>query len=161
MKGFLLTLVSFAAIFIVLNAGYYKEWFTSKPAQYWSDFLKEKDDTLDQTGILRQRYGIVYTVCMRVKDVIAQKKVAHPVILFEPNSFYKDSLHVYPNIHAPEPALFYYYTGLEGVWTNSPNVGKANFLLRMSKKGIQLDEIKNPQQLQRVLDFYKKYPPTL
>ena len=161
MKGFLLTLVAFAAIFIVLNAGYYKEWFQNKPAQYWSDFLKEKDDTLDQTGILKERYGIVYTICLRVKEVAAQKKVAHPVVLFEPNSFYKDSLHIYPNIHAPEPSVFYYYTGLEGVWTNSPDVNKANFLLRMSKKGIQLDEIKTPEQLQHILAFYKKYPPTL
>jgi hypothetical protein len=161
MKGLLLTLVSFAAIFIILNAGFYKEWFEKKPANYWSSFLKEKDDTLDRAGILNQQYGIVYTICMRVKDVVAQKKVAHPVILFEPNSFYKDSLHIYPNIHAPEPAVFYYYTGLEGVWTNSPDVGKANFLLHMSKKGIQLEQITNPRQLQRALDFYKKYPPTL
>jgi hypothetical protein len=161
MKGFLLMLVSFAAIFIILNAGYYKEWFSAKPVQYWSDFLKEKDDTLDEAGILRQRYGIVYTICMRVKDVMIQKKIAHPVILFEPNSFYRDSLHIYPNIHAPEPAVFYYYTGLEGVWTNSPDVGKANFLLQMSKKGIKLQEITGPGQLQRVLDFYKKYPPSL
>lgn len=154
-------LLSFGAIFIILNAGYYKEWFAKKPAQYWSDFLKEKDDTLDQAGILRQRYGIVYTICMRVKDVVTKKKVAHPVILFEPNSYYRDSLHIYPNIHAPEPALFYYYTGLEGVWTNSPNAGKANFLLRMSKSGLKLDRITSPGQLQRALAFYKKYPPTL
>lgn len=154
-------LVSFAAIFIILNAGYYKEWFAAKPVTYWSDFQKEKDDTLDQAGILRQRYGIVYTMSMRVKDVMIQKKVAHPVILFEPNSFYRDSLHVYPNIHAPEPALFYYYTGLEGVWTNSPDVGKANFLLTMSKKGIKLQQITSPQQLQVILAFYKKYPPSL
>lgn len=161
MKGFLLTLVAFAAIFIVLNAGYYKVWFEAKPAQYWADFLKEKDDTLDQTGILKQRYGLVYTISMRIKEVVEKKKIAHPVILFEPNSFYKDSLHVYPNIHAPEPAVFYYYTGLEGVWTNSPNVNKANFLVRMSKRGIQLDHINNPQQLKRILDLYKKYPPSL
>ena len=154
-------LVSFAAIFIILNAGYYKEWFANKPVQYWFDFLKEKDDTLDQAGILREKYGIVYTVCMKVKDVVIQKKVAHHVILFEPNSYYRDSLKIYPNIHAPEPALFYYYTGLEGVWTNSPDVGKANFLLRMSKGGIKLDEINTPQQLQRILAYYKKYPPGL
>jgi hypothetical protein len=161
MKGLLLTLVSFAAIFIILNAGYYKEWFQSKPTQYWSDFLKEKDDTLDRIGILKQRYGIMYTVSLRIKEVVEKKKRAHPVILFEPNSFYKDSLHIYPNIHAPEPAVFYYYTGLEGVWINSPDVGKANFLVRISKKGIQLDEINTPEQLQRILTFYKKYPPTL
>ena len=161
MKGFLLTLVSFAAIFILLNAGYYKDWFGLKPSQYWSDFLKEKDDTLDRVGILRQRYGIMYTVSMKVKDVMEKKKVANPVILFEPNSFYRDSLHIYPNIHAPEPALFYYYTGMQGVWLNSPNVSKANFLLRISKKGIQLDSIGTPAQLQRIQAFYKKYPPTL
>ncbi len=161
MKGFLLTLVAFAAIFIVLNAGYYGDWFQSKPAQYWTDFLKEKDDTLDQVGIMKQRYGVIYTICLKVKDIAAKKKVAHPVILFEPNSYYRDSLHIYATFHAPEPAVFYYYTGLEGVWTNSPNVNKANFLLRISKKGVSLDEIKNPQQLQQILNTYKKYPPTL
>ena len=161
MKGFLLTIAAFAAVFIVLNAGYYKDWFQAKPATYWSDFLKEKDDTLDQAGIMKQRYGVIYTICLKVKETVEKKKIAHPVILFEPNSYYKDSLHIYTTIRAPEPALFYYYTGLEGVWTNSPNVSKANFLLRISKKGVNLDEIHTPQQLQQILAFYKKYPPTL
>jgi hypothetical protein len=57
--------------------------------------------------------------------------------------------------------VFYYYTGLKGVWTNSPDVGKANFLLRVSKKGVNLDEIHSPQQLQQILNAYKKYTPTL
>ena len=77
------------------------------------------------------------------------------MILFEPNSYYRDSLHIYPSFRAPEPAVFYYYTGLEGVWTNSPNVGKANFLVRLSKKGVNLDEIRSPEQLQRILAYYK------
>ena len=48
---------------------------------------------------------------------------------------------------APEPAVFYYYTGLEGVWTNSPDVGRANYLVGVSKKGVTLDAIKTPEQL--------------
>jgi hypothetical protein len=161
MKGFLLTLAAFAAIFLILNAGYYKDWFESKPEQYWSQFLKEKDDTLDQVGIMKERYGVAYTICLKVKEAVGKKKIAHPIILFEPNSFYRDSLHIYSQVHAPEPAVFYYYTGLESVWTNSPNVSKANLFLRISKKGVNLDEIHTPEQLHRILDFYKKYPPTL
>jgi len=161
MKSFILTICSFLLIVLVLNAGYYREWFQAKPVQYWSDFLKEKDDTLDAVGIMKSRYGVSYTISMRVKEVIEQRHIAHPVILFEPNSYYRDSLHIYPNVHAPEPAVFYYYTGLEGVWTNSPDVTKANFLVRITKKGVALDVIKTPQQLQQILASYKKFTPIL
>jgi hypothetical protein len=161
MKSFILTICSFLLIVLVLNAGYYREWFQAKPVQYWSDFLKEKDDTLDDVGIMKSRYGVSYTISMRVKEVMEQRHIAHPVILFEPNSYYRDSLHIYPNVHAPEPAVFYYYTGLEGVWTNSPDVTKANFLVKITKKGVALDVIKTPQQLQQILASYKKFTPIL
>lgn len=161
MKGFLLSIVALLTILLVLNLGYYREWFQSKPMQYWSEFLKERADTSGEIAIKIQRYGLPYAVSIRVLDAVEKKKVAHPVILFEPNSYYRDSLHIYPNVRAPEPAVFYYYTGLEGVWTNSPNVMKANFLLRITKKGAGLDTIRSPQQLQEILARYKKYPPIL
>lgn len=161
MKGFLLSLAAFAVILGVLNLGFYQEWFQTKPLQYWSSFLKEKSDTADEFAIRMQRYGFVYTVSMRVRNAMQNKKLTHPVILFEPNSYYRDSLHLYPNIRAPEPAVFYYYTGLEGVWTNSPHVNRANFLLRISRKGAVLDTIRGPQHLQEILARYKKYPPIL
>ena len=90
-----------------------------------------------------------------------KKRVAHPVILFEPNSYYRDSLHIYPKVRAPEPAVFYYYTGLEGVWVNSPDAEKANYVVRVSKKGVTLDPIRNPDELRQVLAFYRKYTPIL
>jgi hypothetical protein len=161
MKSVILTICSFLLIVLVLNAGYYREWFQAKPVQYWTDFLKEKDDTLDAVGIMKSRFGVSYTISIRVKEVMEQRHIAHPVILFEPNSYYRDSLHIYPNVHAPEPAVFYYYTGLEGVWTNSPDVTKANFLVKITKKGVALDVIKTPQQLQQILASYKKFTPIL
>jgi len=156
-----LTVVSFLLIVLVLNAGYYREWFQAKPVQYWTDFLKEKDDTLDAVGIMKSRYGISYVISTRVKEVVEKKNIVNPVILFEPNSYYRDSLHIYPNVRAPEPAVFYYYTGLVGVWTNSPNVSNANFLVRVTKKGVALDAIRTPQQLQQILANYKKFTPIL
>jgi len=161
MKSLILTLVAFLLILVTLNVGYYPTWFKSKPVQYWTDLMKEVNDTLDPSGIMKSRYGISYVISMRVKDVIEKKNISNAVILFEPNSYYRDSLHIYPNVHAPEPALFYYYTGLEGVWTNSPDAAKANYLVKVSKKGVTLDAIKTPQQLQQVLAFYRKFTPIL
>ncbi|HEY4285651.1 MAG TPA: hypothetical protein VGN00_01015 [Puia sp.] len=162
MKDFLLTLAACLLVFLVLNAGYYSEWFNGKPRQYWFDFLKEKNDPADEVAIKKARYGIAYTISMKVREVVEKRKMPNAVILFEPNSYYRDSLHVYNAIRAPEPAVFYYYTGLEGVWTNSPDVKKANFIVRYSKaKGVTLDEIRSPQQLEQILASFKKYPPIL
>jgi hypothetical protein len=161
MKSFILTIVSFLLILVTLNAGYYPTWFKSKPVQYWTDLMKEANDTLDPSGIMKSRYGISYVISMRVKEVMERKNIHNAVILFEPNSYYRDSLHIYPNVHAPEPALFYYYTGLEGVWTNSPDVEKANYLVKVTKKGVTLDAIKSPEQLRQILAFYRKFTPIL
>jgi hypothetical protein len=162
MKDFLLTLTSCLLVFLVINVGYYGEWFDGKPRKYWFDFLKEKDDPADAMAIKKERYGISYTIAMKVKEVVENRKMPHAVILFEPNSYYRDSLHIYNTIRAPEPAVFYYYTGLEGVWTNSPDVKKANFIVRITqKKGVTLDEIRSPQQLQQILAGFKKFPPIL
>jgi hypothetical protein len=160
MRSFLLTVVSFLLILLAINAGFYATWFKTKPVQYWNDLWKEKDD-MDPTSIMKSRYGISYLISLKVKEVIEKKGVAHPVILFEPNGYYRDSLHIYPKVRAPEPAVFYYYTGLEGVWVNSPDAEKANFLVRVSKKGVTLDAIHNQQELRQLLEFYRKYTPIL
>jgi hypothetical protein len=161
MKSLLLTFISFLLILITLNAGYYATWFKAKPVQYWNDFLTEKSDTLDAAGIRKTRYGVSYVISISVKQVVESKHLANPVILFEPNSYYRDSLHIYPNVKAPEPAVFYYYTGLEGVWTNSPDVGRANYLVRVTKKGIAMEAIRTPEQLKQVLAYYRKFTPIL
>jgi hypothetical protein len=159
MKSFLLTIISLLLIFLVLNAGYYGDWFRAKPLQYWNDFQTEKGDTMNIEAIRANRYGVNYMICMKVKDYLERKRISNPVILFEPNSYYRDSLHI--NIRAPEPAVFYYYTGLRSVWTNSAEVKKANLLVRISKKGVQLDPIKTPGQLQEILARYQKFTPIL
>lgn len=161
MKSFILTILAFLLILVTINVGYYPTWLKAKPVQYWNDFLKEKDDTLDAVGIMKVRYGVAYTIAVSVKDVVERKHIANPVILLEPNGYYRDSLHLFPKIRAPEPAVFYYYTGLEAVWINSPDVDKANYVVRVSKKGVTLDAIKTREQLQQVLAFYRKFTPIL
>jgi hypothetical protein len=160
-KTFILTTASFLLILLTINTGYYPDWFKSRPVSYWNDMLKESRDTLDLDGIRKSRYGISYLISEKVREAVAKRKIQHPVILLEPNGYYRDSLHIYPKVHAPEPAVFYYYTGLEGVWINSPDVAKANFIVRVTKKGVTLDAIHSPEELKKILDFYKRYPSIL
>lgn len=156
MKIFLLTVISFLLVILVLNAGFYKTWFADKPMEYWTEFLKQRDDTANAEKIMADRYGFGYTVSIKIKEYIVRKKISNPVILFEPNSYYRDSLHL--QIRVPEPAVFFYYTGLRGVWVTSPEVNKANYLVRISQKGVNLDLIRSPQQLQQILARYQKFP---
>ena len=160
MRTILLTVVSFLLIVVTINIGYYPTWFKSRPVQYWNDFSKEKDE-MDPDSIMKTRFGISYLISEKVKEAIVKKGIAHPVILFEPNGYYRDSLHIYPKVSAPEPAVFYYYTGLEGVWINSPDVEKANLVVRVTKKGVTLEAIHNQQELQQLLAFYRKFTPRL
>src|SRR5258708_19210532 len=99
---------------------------------------------------------------MKVKEVVEKRKMPHAVILFEPNSYYRDSLHIYGSIRVPEPAVFFYYTGLEGVWTNSPDVSKANLIVRISqKKGVTLVEVRYTKHLQHIMAALKNFRPLL
>jgi hypothetical protein len=161
MRSILFTVVSFFVVLIILNTGYYKEWVQVRPSQYWDDFLQEKDDTNSLEDIRKARYGAPYIISTRIRDLMKKNKISDGVILLEPNSYYRDSLHM--TLRMPEPSVLYYYTGLKAVWMNDPPVvvSKARYLLRVSKRGVNLDEIKSQQQLQQIIDTYKKYPPVL
>jgi len=159
MKSFLLTAVSFLAVLIILNLGYYGTWFRGWPLQYWDDFRKESGNKASRQDILNERYGPVYSMCMQVKAIMEEKKIANPLILLEPNSYYQDSLHI--PVRVPLPPVFYYYTGLKSVWMNSPDAGKANFLMRITKGGMNLEEITSPGQLRQILKDYQSFTPIL
>jgi hypothetical protein len=159
MRSFLLTAFSFLAVLIILNLGYYRTWFRDWPLQYWNDFRDELKNKASRQDILNARYGPEYTMCMEAKAILEKKKIAHPIILLEPNSYYQDSLHI--PIRMPLPPVFYYYTGLTAVWTNSPEAGKANFLMRITKKGMSLEEITSPEQLRQILKDYQSFTPIL
>jgi len=159
MKVFLLTAVSVSTIALVLSLGYYRTWFLDKPLAYWDAFRMESSSHAGIEEIRQSRYGLAYTISMKIKEAVEKKKMGDPVILFEPNSYYRDSLHM--DLHVPEPAVFYYYTGLRSVWMNSPDIGKANYLIRVAGREVKMDMIRSPEQLQRIIAHYQKFIPIL
>src|SRR5947209_54266 len=150
MKLLLLTMVSASAIVLLFITGPYRTWFRDRPLDYWNSFRKEFVSHASPEAIRRARYGNAYVLSMAIKDTILQQQIQDPVLLLEPNSYYKDSLHM--DLHMPEPAVFYYYTGLHSVWMNSPNVQKANCLVRIVKGLVHVSPIRNPEQLRQIID---------
>lgn len=159
MRVFILTIISMLTVALVLGLGYYRVWFVDRPLYYWGAFVKESRSSAGPGQIRKARYGMAYTTSMKVKEVLAKQNASNPVILFEPNSYYRDSLHI--DLRVPEPAVFYYYTGLRGVWMNSPGVEKANYFVRVNKADVKLEPIRSPEQLQEILARYRKFMPIL
>ncbi|MDO6435538.1 hypothetical protein Q4E93_33295 [Flavitalea sp. BT771] len=156
MRAFLLTIISTLTVALVLGLGYNRVWFVDKPLYYWGSFIKESRSPAGPGQIRKARYGMAYTVCMQVKEAMAKQPVSNPVLLFEPNGYYRDSLHM--DLHLPEPAVFYYYTGLRGVWMHSPGVEKANYFVRCNNKAeVKLEPIGSSGQLQIILARYQKF----
>jgi hypothetical protein len=155
----ILTIISTLTIVLVLGLGYYRSWFVDKPLYYWGAFIRESRSSASLEEIRKARYGLAYTTSMKVKEALAKRNASNPVILFEPNGYYRDSLHM--DLRVPEPAVFYYYTGLREVWMNSPGVEKATYFVRVNKADMKLEPIRSPEQLQEILARYRKFMPIL
>lgn len=159
MKRLLLTIISTSTLLLLLAFGHYKEWFLDKPLDYWCGFCTEVRHPASPEEVRRMRYGTPYTLSIEIREAAKAGRLHDPVFLFEPNSFYHDSLHI--DLRMPEPAVFYYYTGLQGVWTNSPTVQRANYLVMIRKGEVKIAHIRTALQLQEILTRYRSYTPIL
>jgi hypothetical protein len=159
MKRLLLTIISTSILLLLLAFTNYREWFLDKPLDYWYAFQSEVRHPAGWEAMRRMRYGVPYTLSVELKEAAKAGQLHDPVFLFEPNSFYQDSLHT--DLRMPEPAVFYYYTGLQCVWMNSPTVRKANYFVMIRKGEVKIEPIRTTRQLQEILTRYKSFTPIL
>jgi len=159
MKRLLLTIISTSVLLLLLAFSNYRNWFLDKPLDYWYGFCTEVRHPASLEEVRRIRYGLPYTLSKKIQEAVKAGHLHDPVFLFEPNSFYHDSLHI--DLHMPEPAVFYYFTGLQGVWMNSPTVQKANYLVMIRKGEMKIEHIRTPRQLQEILTRYRSFTPIL
>ncbi|HVV07014.1 MAG TPA: hypothetical protein VHC96_22450 [Puia sp.] len=159
MKRLLLTIISTSILLLLLAFTNYRDWFLDKPLDYWYGFCTEVRHRASLEEVRRIRYGLPYTLSMKIQEAAKAGHLQDPVFLFEPNSFYHDSLHI--DLRMPEPAVFYYFTGLQSVWMNSPTVQKANYLVIIRKGKVKIERIGTPRQLQEILTHYRSFTPIL
>jgi hypothetical protein len=132
-------------------------WMTNRALAYWKDFNFQRKH-LDPEYRRTKRYEASYTYCKQIAAYFERKGLKQKVLVLLPPSAYFKSKGL--NFHVPEPAVFYYYTGLKTVWVNSADASKANWIVSF-KDIIRIDSVENKKMIEDTIAAYKKYPVAL
>jgi hypothetical protein len=104
---------------------------------------------------MADRFEGDYTYSKQIADFFERKKnKSSALVLIPPSDYFKQNGMTY---HVPEPAVFYYYTGLKTLWPNSSNATEANWYVRVSNGKILVDTVTNKHSFIDTLAVYKKF----
>jgi len=153
-KAFILLVAAVISLLIFFGIEPNKIWLSQRIMPYWEDF-KEQKLNLDLEERKLSRYQTDYLFAKNVTGFFEKRGNAGNVLLLLPPTDYFKANGL--EIHVPEPAVFYYMTGLKTIWANSPEAGKANWYLTAKNGGLGFDSVTNQQVLQDTIAAFKKY----
>jgi len=139
-------------LFFLLPQNY--EWLRSKIFVYWSGFLSQKNN-YDPEHRKQLRWQNNYTYSKTIATHLKTKGYAgKALVLMPPTAYFKAHGIEY---HVPEPAVFYYYTGLKTVWVDSKQATGANWLVRAGQGKLIIEPVTDKQKLQDSIRAFIKY----
>jgi hypothetical protein len=157
-KAFILLVAAVISMLIFFGIEPNKLWLTQRIMPYWEDY-KEQKLNLDLEERKLARYQTDYLFAKNVTGFFEKRGNANKVLLLLPPTDYFVANGL--QIHVPEPAVFYYMTGLKTIWANSPEANKANWVLTAKNGGLGFDSVINKQVLQDTIAAFKKFKITL
>jgi hypothetical protein len=154
-KTILLTFISVSVLYLFFQFPRNNEWFTKRILTYWKDFKHQKNQlSLEQRKIKRWEHS--YTFSKRITHFIAQQQdMTKALVLLPPTSYFKEKEVSYS---VPEPAVFYYYTGLKTVWVHSPEAIKVNWMVVANNGDLKIVPVTDRKALSDSLAKFQKYP---
>lgn len=125
---------------------------------YWNDFQKQKSRPgLEDRKV--QRYKTAYTYSKSIARFFKRKGILNKVlVVLPPASYFKNRGLTYP---VPEPAVFYYFTGLKTVSARSGDAVKANWMIRAENGQLIMDSVTSKDMLIDSIRVFQKFPPSL
>lgn len=153
-KAFILLVAAVISLLIFFGIEPNKLWLNQRILPYWDDF-KEQKLNLDLEERKLARYQTDYLFAKNVTGFFEKRGNANKVLLLLPPSDYFNANGL--QIHVPEPAVFYYFTGLKTIWANSPEATKANWVITAKNGGLAFDSVINKQALQDTIAAFKKF----
>ena len=153
-KAFILLVASIVSLLIFFGLEPNKMWLDQRIMPYWDDY-KEQKLNLDLEERKLARYQTDYLFAKNVTGFFEKRGTAGKTLVLLPSSDYFNAHGL--QIHVPEPAVFYYFTGLKTIWANSPEANKANWYLTARDGGLVFDSVTNQQALQDTIASFNKY----
>ena len=153
--GLLLLLTGLLAISIIIAVN--RPGF-SKVAGYWKAFPSQVAQP-DPEARKAARYGNAYILSKSIALTLEKAgKNKTALVLLPPASYFKAKGLDY---HVPEPAVFYYYTGLRTVRPDTRDTANINYVVSVENKDIAIRKVRDKKQLSSILAEYRKYTITL
>lgn len=153
-RPLILAVVSFVIIILFFSFDIYKNWFHDRvyaPMQGFGEQLTYMEPQERLIGRLGNSYYISYNIGEWLRS---SHKDSNALILLPPNDYMKEKKVDYP---VPEPAVFYYYTGLKSVTVNNKGAEKANFaIVYQDGANLQVVEINDANRAQ-IFNLFRQY----
>ncbi|HEU4470403.1 MAG TPA: hypothetical protein VFR58_04910 [Flavisolibacter sp.] len=135
-----------------------RKWLQQRVLPYWKQMGRQAANLdIEHRKVLR--YKDAYVLSKWAADSLAKKLPLDSVLLLVPSTAYFESRGV--QYHVPEPAVFYYFTGLRTVWPGSVEARKANWWLRAENGKLVIERPPSGRALQDSLSFFNQFPPSL
>lgn len=156
-KQFVLFLIALIILSLFMLLPSSRQW-AGKVLSYAKDFGWQRHH-LDRETRMRKRLGNSYIFTKQIAGQFERKGIKEQVLVLLPPTSYFTQRGV--KYHVPEPAVFYYYTGLKTVWANSSQAIQAGWYVRVNEGKIIVDSVTDRQQLQDSINVFKKMGITL
>lgn len=157
-KPIILTFFSIAFLLLFFLLPPNRKWFSDRIVTYWNDFTTQKKH-LSLEERKTKRWGRSYTLSKDITGFFKRNnQFDKAIVLLPPSGYFKEKKIDY---HVPEPAVFYYYTGLKTVWINSNDILQANWMVVADSGQLLFVPVTNKKNLVDSIASFKKYPVSL
>jgi hypothetical protein len=154
-KTILLFFISILSLYLFFLIPKNREWLNDRVMAYWFDFRRNKN-RIDPEFRKIKRWESDYTISKEISGHFIKKGLAkEALILVPPTQYFIDRKILY---HVPEPAVFYYYTGLKTVWINSEKAMQANWIVTARNQNLLFIPVTDKKMLADSIQSFKKYP---
>ena len=151
---FILTAASACFIFLFFQLPANKVWLKKKIFHYWDEYQVQKNN-LDPEARMEASFGSTYTASKAISSFFEYRGIQNKVLVLIPPTAYFQSMG--NNFTVPEPAVFYYFTGLKTISVESKDAENANWIVRSQKDLLIFDSVANHQVLLDSITAFKKF----
>lgn len=146
--------ISVIIVALFFNVEFYKQWLDQRvvgPLKNISNDLAY----METNERLTMRLGSSYVGSVSIADWVRKNgKEKDPLVLMPPNDYVKEHKLDFP---VPEPAIFYYYTGMKSIGANNKGVEKANYAVVFTNgNNLQIIPLDAATRAE-VITLFKKY----
>lgn len=147
---------------ILLLTGFFllpqnRKW-AGKVLSYYQEF-PEQTKKLDRETRMEERLGNSYKISKVIAETFRNNSPEpDAVVLIPPTNYFKQ---VGAEYHVPEPAVFYYYTGMKTIWADSKEAINVNWYLRVQDRNMVFVNVVDKQDFQDTINAFRKLKPAL